>query len=550
MFLSKFDFISPEINLFYKGNERHSSIASGILSIFLLILIIVLIIYLSIDVIKKLNPTSFYFNKYIEDIASYPLNSSSILHYIALYDVNNNQISIDTRAINVIGVSINDGVFTEDNDISKYSLWFYELCEEKDLGNFKKDYNEKNLYNFYNSLCISKYYDLTNNNLIDKNNDKFIYPTLVHGASQSDNFEYGVYIQFCQNHSIINNNNCYSTNEINNFLENIIGYEIYFIDHSIDVENYKNPIINSIHRITSEINSNSFVLNHLNFHPAILRTDDGIFLDTEKIESTYTFDYNEKITHSDNSILGSFNFWIQNTQVIYDRTYKKIQDIAGGVDGIVEIVMLIAKFINNILLGGYFTLKDFSFEINRNVNIKNKNNISVGPNLKNVINIEKNTNSNNKGYNKKFLNDTKTFTSNRSFVKKKIFITNSNFNDAEIAKKISINSTLNFENKTQSKKNLNWYTYFLTETKIKIFDNVKKLEDKREEIISEEKLIEIIINVDKMLKTLKKEYNELPDYRNITKEEIEIKDIESENNMNTNNINYISSPSALTLNKI
>ena len=53
-----------------------------------------------------------------------------------------------------------------------------------------------------------------------------------------------------------------------------------------------------------------------------------------------------------------------------------------------------------------------------------------------------------------------------------------------------------------------------------------------------------------MLKTLKKEYNELPDYRNITKEEIEIKDIESENNMNTNNINYISSPSALTLNKI
>ena len=208
------------------------------------------------------------------------------------------------------------------------------------------------------------------------------------------------------------------------------------------------------------------------------------------------------------------------------------------------------KFINNILLGGYFTLKDFSFEINRNINIKNKNNISIGPNVKNEINIEKNTNSNNKGYNKKFINDTKTFTSNRSFVKKKIFITNSNFNDVEIAKNIPINSTLNFVNKIQNKKKLNWYTYFLTETKIKIFDNVKKLEDKREEIISEEKLIEIIINVDKILKILKKEYNELPDHRNITKEEIEIKDIDSENNMNTNNINYTSSPSALTLNKI
>ena len=160
MFLSKFDFISPEINLFYKGKERHSSIASGILSILLFFFIIFLIIYLSIDCIGKINPTSFYFTKYIDDVSSYPLNSSSLLHYIGLYDAEGNQIVIDTKAINVIGVNINDGIFTEDNDISKYSIWIYESCEENDLGNLKEIYKEKNFKNFYNSLCISMIYQI------------------------------------------------------------------------------------------------------------------------------------------------------------------------------------------------------------------------------------------------------------------------------------------------------------------------------------------------------------------------------------------------------
>ena len=527
MFLSKFDFISPEINLFYKGNERHSSIASGILSIFLLILIIVLIIYLSIDVIKKLNPTSFYFNKYIEDIASYPLNSSSILHYIALYDVNNNQISIDTKAINVIGVSINDGVFTEDNDISKYSLWFYELCEEKDLGNFKKDYNEKNLYNFYNSLCISKYYDLTNNNLIDKNNDKFIYPTLIHGASQSDNFEYGVYIQICQNHSIINNNNCYSTNEINNFLEKIIGYEIYFIDHSIDVENYKNPIINSIHRITSEINSNSFVLNHLNFHPIVIRTNDGLLFDNLKEDNSYNFDINEKITHinSNKGILGTFNFWMQNTIDTYDRSYKKIQDIAGGVDGIIEILMLIAKFINQIFIHDFKLLNDFNYEYDKIFNHKNKG-FYIGNKKKKIQHIISNNAISN-------INDNDIPNNSKSLTKRNVFLTNSNNDNFYTSRKIEIT---NFKRKKKNKDNkFNWFQYILFAFKIKKNIDMEFLKDKREIHISEEKLLEISI----FYEQFKKDYNNNNDNERL----------ETNNGEDYYNNTIYTNPSPLVLNK-
>jgi ABC-type multidrug transport system permease subunit len=48
-FISKCDFISPNITLYYRGEENHSSMSSGLISIFLIITIIFFIIYLSFD---------------------------------------------------------------------------------------------------------------------------------------------------------------------------------------------------------------------------------------------------------------------------------------------------------------------------------------------------------------------------------------------------------------------------------------------------------------------------------------------------------------------
>ena len=519
MFLSKFDFISPEINLFYKGKERHSSIASGILSILLFFFIIFLIIYLSIDCIGKINPTSFYFTKYIDDVSSYPLNSSSLLHYIGLYDAEGNQIVIDTKAINVIGVNINDGIFTEDNDISKYSIWIYESCEENDLGNLKEIYKEKNLKNFYNSLCISKYYDLSNNKIIDKNDVNFIYPTLIHGASQSNNFEYGVYIQKCQNNTYINNNNCYSSSGIENFLKNVIGYEIYFIDHSVNVEDYKNPIITSIHRITSEINSQSYVLNHLNFHPVSIRTNDGLILDNNKEDTTFNFDVNEKITHINSSkgILGTFNFWMQNTVDTYDRTYKKIQDIAGGVDGIIEIVMIITRMINQIFIHDFILLNDFNYEFNKINPNKNKSYIMTPRKKKyNKIIADQAVSVVNDIYSKK------------NITKRNGFVINSSINNSSID--VSHNYTLKKKN-----TKLTWCNYIMFTFKFKNNKFLEFLNNKREEYISEEKLLEL---------TLFHEKNNEP------KNDFERFDTNNmEDNNNYNNITNTISPIPLTLNK-
>ena len=545
MFFKKFDFISSEITLFYRGNENHSSIMSGILSIVMGIVIVFLIGYLSIDVIAKQHPTSFYFTKFIEEIDDYPLNSTALLHYVSLYNSENEQIGIDTKAIYVIGVSVNDGTFTSDNDISKYSHWIYDSCEESDLGTFKDTYTNEQLSNLFGSLCINRYYDKDTNSVINKNDANFIYPTLAHGASQHNNFEYGLYFQRCQNNSIINGNNCYSKSEQDIYIRKAIGYEIYFIDHSIDVELYHQPIIYSIHRITSELNSASFVLNHLNFHPVVVRTNDALFFDNLKTQISYNFDYNEKITHNNNdyNILGSFNFWMQNTIDTYDRAYKKIQDIAGGIDGILEIVMLIVRFINSFLFTGYQEIIDFHKELqidskNKGSKVKlNSSYISIGK----LSNLGKKDKDN---VDQKVLSITNNINSKKSIISKKnAFITNVNNNSGTFSRTSTIQNKKDFKIPKKTK----WIHYLTTTTKLRKFNYIENLQDKREGIISEENIIEMNFMLNRINEKIKKDNNNpnnsfVTEYENYDTNNID-------NNANNNNNEILQQPTPLLLKK-
>ena len=544
--LKKLDFLSPEITLFYRGRESHSSILSGILSILLFLGLLGITIYLSIDVIAKQHPTSFYFTKFIEEIDSYPLNSSALLHYVSLYNSNNREIGIDTKAIYVIGVSINDNVFTEDNDISKYSHWIYEYCDESVLGEFKESYTNAQKDNLTNSLCISKYFDAKNYKIINKDDENFFWPTLQHGASQSNNFEYGLYFQRCQNHTLINNNNCYSKSQQDNYIKGITGYEIYFIDHSIDVEKYHHPIDYAIHRITSELNKNSFVLNHLNFHPVVVRTNDGLFFDNLKNTISYNFDYNEKITQSndDYKILGSFNFWMQNTIDTYDRAYKKVQDIAGGVDGIIEIVMIIARLLNSFFFHNYQTIIDFHFELEKD-DVRNKPRIKLNNSNLNgsKISYKKDFNSNNgNNFEQQVFSISRNF-SKKSLVKRKNFyITNADVNNSENISKIT-----SFPNKNRKKrrKKINWFSYLGNEIKIKKNEFIDALKEKRECILSEEKIVQSIFDLKRIQEKIKKDFNN-PQY---DYEKLETKDMDNNPNNTINTIPPTPSPLILNNNK-
>ena len=82
MILKELDFLSPQITLYHKGFLSHSSVISGIISIISIIIIILLGVYYSLDLINRENPKIFFFNRFVEDSGIFPLNSSSIFHYI------------------------------------------------------------------------------------------------------------------------------------------------------------------------------------------------------------------------------------------------------------------------------------------------------------------------------------------------------------------------------------------------------------------------------------------------------------------------------------
>ena len=109
MFVRKCDFISPLITLYYKGETRHSSIFSGLISIILIILVLYICIFISFDFLFKLNPNSFYFIMKVKDFDTIKLSHNFFFHYISFLDEYTKQDVFDERVLSIIGV--NDGSF-------------------------------------------------------------------------------------------------------------------------------------------------------------------------------------------------------------------------------------------------------------------------------------------------------------------------------------------------------------------------------------------------------------------------------------------------------
>jgi hypothetical protein len=136
MLFKKFDFISPEITLYYRGDDRHSSIPSSIISLVCLILTISMAIYVSLDFLLKRNPTAFYYHNYSDDLGSYFLNASNFFHFVNFEFVENyNLQTIDLKSFSIIGVQTKDATFISNNIPTDYDHYIYELCDKNDAIN-------------------------------------------------------------------------------------------------------------------------------------------------------------------------------------------------------------------------------------------------------------------------------------------------------------------------------------------------------------------------------------------------------------------------------
>ena len=198
MFLKKFDIISPPITLYFKGDSMHSSIFSGILAIVVYLIIFIFGVYYALEFIYKTNPTAFFFNRYIEDAGLFPLNSSSIFHYINLSNTLD-QISepIDFDMVRIIGVediTINNYPFA---DLKKVPHWLYGLCNNQTDTEGIEYLIESEEY--FSCACIRKYFDPNTNQYYDTNHKKFKWPSVAHGMSNSNKIYYGIIVEKCKN---------------------------------------------------------------------------------------------------------------------------------------------------------------------------------------------------------------------------------------------------------------------------------------------------------------------------------------------------------------
>ena len=387
MFIKKIDMLSPPITLYFKEEDQHSSIISGILTFIAYVLVFISGVYYMLDFIRKSNPKAYFFNRYVEDAGTFPLNSSSIFNFIQIADTRTNKvIPFDFSIFRAIGF---DDVYYEEYMenpaiLEQKDHWIYGFCNNS--SDTKGISNLVNFDYYEQSACIRKYYNKDTKKYYNTDEEGFRWPVIIKGCSNPERTYYGLIIQRCDEAPDLLKSQdveCKSEDEINEFLTRVsLKYQL--IDHYADMLNYKMPFTKYFYELTSAITNGIYIINHLNFNPANMITHNGFVFDHEVIEHSYFFTQNEKHTvekstllegQSLNGCLIGIYFWMQNSLQYYERSYDRFQDVLSDIGGISSIVFTTAYYLN--LLVNYYVIlldtEDFVMNTDENLNRKGRN---------------------------------------------------------------------------------------------------------------------------------------------------------------------------------
>jgi len=359
MFIKKLDYLSPKVTFYYKSYLSHTSVISGIISITSIFIIIIQAIYYSLHIIKRKDLNAFYFNSFLEDVGSFPFNASSLFHFITLGEIGENywNIAVNFTKYRIVGFDTYYVYYLRDKNLSKYDHWLYGFCNNKsDTEGIGYLINHKF---FEKSACIRKYFNSQEQKYYDTDHPKFRWPIMGRGTFNDDNIFYNIIIESCQEDTLnLILGNGYKCKK-DPLIELNTAY-FYFINHYINLLNYKKPNTKFIQRIETGISKNEYYVNHLNFIPSIIETHNGLLLDNKEEEKTYIFERNDAIRENNfnqEDIYVSYYFWIKNTMNYYQRNYKRIQDVISNIGGINQVVIIISIYINSFY-NNYIVLRD------------------------------------------------------------------------------------------------------------------------------------------------------------------------------------------------
>ena len=526
MFIKNLDFLSPPITFYHQGLLFHSSFVSGILSIISIILIAICTVYYSIELIKKKNPkTSSYYN-FIEDSGIYPMNASSLFHFITLSSENNNFKSngIDFSSFRIIGLEVYFKLYLSDYNISHFNHWIYGKCNStKDI----EEIDDLIQYDFFEkSACIQKYFNKEDQKYYDVDDPKFRWPVIAHGTANKNIKPYNVIVEKCEESTLnlilgeghqCNNTLEFEFNQNNTFYGEIF---IYIVNHYVDISNYSNPYKKYMEMIGNVSLSNSYSVNHLNFNPSVIKTYNGLISD--KFYEQYAPIYEKHETYSfdkeKTSIYSVFALWLKNKLYRNERSYKKLQDLFSSVGGIYQSITMVAAYIN-ILYNKFIVLSDTEILLQSIINSEklSHENKEKQPKNKNIQRLKeldkdkiKNDTSkafhNNEKINKHKKNKKDKKVNDISYMNNNLFVSKENINISSEKLNSKVNNNQLKDSETSKKLELTNFFYYLifliTCRKKKQYFNFYR--EFRIKIISEEHLIRNHLNIYNLLRATKR----------------------------------------------
>ena len=385
MIFKKFDFISPQITLYFKGNTIHPSIFSGIVTIISYLIILAYGIFNTLSFIYKKDPKIYFFTRYIEDAGTFPLNASSMFHFIQMVTTDDNKYHpIDFDAVRFIGIEETIDNYMNITNLYDYNHWVYGPCDNKTdtkgIGHLiTQDYFEQ-------SACIKKYYNSKDKLYYNQNDINFKWPIILKGCSNPNRTFYGVIMEKCKNDTY--KNDCKSTNKINEYIKHS-SVVFQLMNQYADILNYKSTFIKMFYSVSTGLFDNSITVNHFNFNPAMSITHKGIFFDLQNGEKSYVFTQNDKIimdNNSNNNVLVGFYFWMQNNMQYFDRTFTKFQDLLSDIGGFSSLILGIAININTLANNYTILLDTEELILNSHKRNFNANNLKSRPTFLGQIN--------------------------------------------------------------------------------------------------------------------------------------------------------------------
>ena len=360
MSISKFDFLSPKITLYYNGKSAHISYVGGLLSLLLIILIILLLVNIFFPMINPEISSIFIYEENIDnDKYRQNIDYSGINHFFQIYGYSNGGAFGDLDKKNIIiygmketseNINYNEEIKT---NLSNTEHWIYDKCENliEINRNLFSDISQI-ISNYTKSICLRFYFNPRNHKYYEVGLEGYISPYLEPSFLAEKRNIYKIIIEKCDNNSIFNDKfdfSCNDNNEIAKYLNLYNNVFMYFSNKQIIPRSHKNPFRKYFYSISSNFKKISYFENNIIFSPIKIISDKSLFHPQKEYINYFLKNYYQNnifVNNEQHKTIGIFNFYFRNNIMIYQRKYITFIDCLCNIGGIGQLLFFIFQIFN------------------------------------------------------------------------------------------------------------------------------------------------------------------------------------------------------------